>query len=93
MNAVVFVHVPVSELPPAWRAKLAPTGPGQTEARVTVRIETEAASPEPIAETFVTDDPAFGIWRDREDMADVQAYLQRLRAPRFNRDGSRNDPA
>jgi len=35
------------------------------------------------------DDPAFGIWRDREDMADVEAYLAKLRAPRYNRDGSR----
>jgi hypothetical protein len=43
------------------------------------------------AEEFVTDDPAFGIWRDRQDTADVEAYVRHLRAPRFNRDGSRND--
>lgn len=47
-----------------------------------------AAAP---AEAFVTDDPAFGIWRDREDMADVAAYVTKIRAPRYNLDGSRNE--
>ena len=79
--------MPVSELPPAWRAKLAESA----HAHVTVRIEQEAQAAAP-AEEFVTDDPAFGIWRDREDMADVAAYLRKLRAPRYNRDGSRNAP-
>lgn len=89
MNAIVFEHVPVAELPQAWRDRLAQSA----NACVTVRIETE----EPVAavsadtEEFVTDDPAFGIWRDREDMADVGAYIRDLRAPRFNRDGSRNE--
>jgi hypothetical protein len=86
MNAVVFEHVPVAELPPAWRERLAKAD----GALVTVRIEeeTQVAS----AEKFVTDDPAFGIWRDREDTADVAAYVRRLRQPRYNRDGSRNEP-
>jgi hypothetical protein len=87
MNAVVFEHVPVDDLPPAWREKLAKAA----GALVTVRIEEEpqaAAS----AEEFVTDDPAFGIWRDREDMADVSAYVRKIRQPRYNRDGSRNEP-
>lgn len=86
MNAIVIEHVPVAELPPAWRAQLTAVA----EARVTVRIEEESA-PAVAAEAFVTDDPAFGIWRDREDMADVAAYIRRVRAPRFGRDGSRND--
>lgn len=86
MNAVVFEHVPVAELPEKWRAKLAETG----SVTVTVRIEQEMqAAP---AEAFVTDDPAFGIWRDHEDMADVAAHVQRIRQPRYNRDGSRNEP-
>ena len=67
MNAVVFEHVPVAELPAAWRAKLAKA----SGALVTVRIEEELQTAP--AEEFVTDDPAFGIWRDREDMADVAA--------------------
>ena len=87
MNAIVIEHVPVSELPPAWRAKLAESA----HAHVTVRIEEEAQAAA-TAEEFVTDDPAFGIWRDREDMADVAAYMRKLRAPRYNRDGSRNEP-
>lgn len=85
MKAIVIEHVPVAELPQAWRDRL-----GQAaEVRVTVRIEEEPANAP--AEAFVTDDPAFGIWRDREDMDDVQAYVRRIRAPRFNRDGSRNE--
>lgn len=87
MNAVVFEHVPVAELPAAWRAKLAKA----TGATVTVRIEEEAQAAAP-TEEFVTDDPAFGIWRDREDMADVAAYVRKIRQPRYNRDGSRNEP-
>ena len=86
MNAIVIEHVPVAELPQAWREKLASGGTGT----VTVRIETEAqVSP---AEEFTTDDPAFGIWRDREDVADVAAYVRKIRQPRYNRDGSRNEP-
>ena len=87
MNAIVIEHVPVAELPPAWRAKLAKF----TDALVTVRIEAEAQAALP-AEEFVTDDPAFGIWRDREDMADVAAYVRKLREPRYSRSGSRNEP-
>jgi len=30
--------------------------------------------------------PAFGVWAKREDMADVQAYLRRLRASRYSRE-------
>ena len=86
MNAVVFEHVPVAELPEKWRARLTRTG----DALVTVRIEEEA--PAAAAEEFTTDDPAFGIWRDREDMADVAAHVRKIRQPRYNRDGSRNEP-
>lgn len=89
MNAVVLEHVPVAELPQAWRDKLGSALADAAGVRVTVRIEQEPADGP--AETFVTDDPAFGIWRDREDMTDVEAYVRRTRAPRFNRDGSRNE--
>ncbi len=88
MNAIVIKHVPVAELPAAWRAKLTEAAVGAT---VTVRIENEAQVASP-AEEFVTDDPAFGIWRDREDVADVAAYVRKVRQPRYNRDGSRNEP-
>jgi hypothetical protein len=86
MNAVVIEHVPVTDLPPAWREKLADA----VGALVTVRIEEEKAQAAP-AEAFKTDDPAFGIWRDREDMSDVAAYVRKIRQPRYNRDGSRNE--
>ena len=82
MNAVVFEHVPVAELPERWRAKLAGAG----DALVTVRIEEEAQDIS--AEESVTDDPLFGMWRDREDMSDVAAYIGKMRASRFNADGA-----
>ncbi len=85
MNAIVIEHVPVTELPPAWRAKLAKA----VGATVMVRIEEEAQASAP-AEELVTDDPLFGMWRDREDMPDVAEYVRKLREPRYNRDGSRN---
>lgn len=89
MNAVVFEHVKVDELPQAWRANFAQSA----STRLTVRIEEETA-PKPVAEAtegFTTDDPAFGIWRDRGDMDDVAAYVRRLRAPRVDRNGSRDE--
>ena len=87
MNAIVIEHVPVAELPLAWRAKLAKS----TDAHVTVRIEEEAQTATP-TEEFATDDPAFDIWRDREDTANVAAYVRKLRAPRYDRGGSHNEP-
>lgn len=76
MNAVVFKHVPVAELPPLWRAKLAQA----SGATVTVRIEAEDQDgTKPFA-----DDPLFGMWRDREDMADVAGYVRGIRADRFS---------
>lgn len=83
MREVVIEHVSIEELPAAWRAKL--SGPG--DVRVTVRIEPEwpAGRATSAAESV---DPAFGIWRDRQDMSDVATYLRRLRAPR----GVSSDP-
>lgn len=87
MSAVIIEHVDVADLPESWRAKL--TAP--QSARVTVRIEPEETAAAPDATGFVTNDPAFGIWRDRDDMADVEGYLAKLRAPRYSRDASRNE--
>ena len=81
MNAVVFEHVKVAELPEDWRRQLAIPA----DARVTVRIEAEADA------AASNDDPLFGMWRDRQDMADVSAYIRGIRASRFNRDGSSDD--
>jgi hypothetical protein len=84
MSAVVFEHVKVTELPEGWRRRLAMPA----DAHVTVRIEAEAAQ----AAAAFSDDPLFGMWRDREDMADVAAYVRRIRASRFNPDDSQNQP-
>ena len=83
VNAIAIEYVKLSELPAAWRAQL----PSTEGTRVTVRIETEPPTRE-IEEPFVTDDPAFGIWRDRDDVEDVEGYQRKLRAARYNREGS-----
>ncbi len=60
MNSVVIEHVALNELPAAWRARLhvAPN------AHVTVRIEEEAT--EQTAQAPLSENPLFGMWRDRE---------------------------
>ena len=73
MNAVIIEHVKISELPAAWRAKL----PAPENDHVTVRIEEETSGLE------TEENLLFGMWRDREDMTDVEAYINKLRAPRF----------
>ncbi|MDD5057474.1 MAG: hypothetical protein PHQ60_06350 [Sideroxydans sp.] len=78
MNSIVIEHVSISELPEVWRARLGqPSGN-----RVTVRIEEESPAASQEANTDKTN-PMFGMWRDREEMADVEAYARQLRAPRF----------
>ena len=86
MNAVIIEHVNVADLPETWRARL----PAPRAEHVTVRIEEESASQATASETDTAVDLLFGMWRDREDMADVDGYLRKLRAPRYNPDGSRN---
>lgn len=73
MNTVVIEHVALSELPAAWRVRL----PATPNVRVTVRIEEEAELPQ------LVDNPLFGMWQHREDMADVATYVRQLRAPRY----------
>jgi hypothetical protein len=86
MNSVVFQHVPVAELPEKWRARLTQAG----GATVTVRIEEEPRAEHDEAEDFAND-PLFGMWRDRGDMADVAGYVRRVRVPRFENDGTQRD--
>ena len=81
-HSITIEHVRVGDLPEPWRVQLQVAN----NVRVTVRIEEENSDDD---KPFVTDDPAFGIWRDRTDMADVGAYLRKLRAPRFDLDGMR----
>lgn len=79
MPTLVIEHFKASELPQQW-AQYLKIRPEQT---VTVRIETEASqTAQATSEAFVTNDPAFGIWRDRKDMADVPTYVRQLRAAR-----------
>ena len=77
MTPNVIEHVKVSELPKRWRAQITAT----EDARVTVLIEPEPAASAATEED--RDDPLFGMWRDRAEMADVQAYVRKLHAPRF----------
>lgn len=76
MNAIVITHVPVVELPQAWRDRL-----GQAaDALVTVRIEAEAAPATAIAEDaktgYVADVPGFGIWRGQGGAVGSGTLLQ-----------------
>jgi hypothetical protein len=75
VSTLIIEHCKINELPPQWAQRLN----ASADQTVTVRIETESTGNEA---TFVTNDPAFGIWRDREDTADVNQYLRALRAPR-----------
>ena len=93
MNAIVFEHVSLSDLPAAWRSKLPKAGFAR-KSRVTVRIEQEEVADAP-ADKAQADlqalmaNPMFGMWADRKDMADVGAYIRAVRAPRLNADGTR----
>jgi hypothetical protein len=88
MNAVVFEHVQVNELPAAWRDKLS-KGALARFTQVTVRIEEEADDTHAAqALSEIKTNPLFGMWADRPDTADVAGYVRRLRAPRLNADGS-----
>lgn len=93
MNTVVFEHVNLSDLPAAWRSQLPKAGFAR-KSRVTVRIEQEEVADAP-ADKAQSDlealmaNPMFGMWADRQDMADVGAYIRSVRAPRLNADGAR----
>lgn len=65
MTTVVIEHVALTELPAAWRARL----PVAAHSRVTVRIEEE---PELVSAVSASDNPLFGLWRDRNDLIDVE---------------------
>ena len=86
MSAVIIEHVNVADLPENWRARL----PAEHAQRVTVRIEEEIADQVTPESTGAAVDLLFGRWRDREEMADVEGYLRKLREPRFKPDGSRD---
>ena len=84
MNFIVIEHIPVAELPEEWRARLSHAN--RAGATVTVRIEEDSPSDDALAA-----DPAFGIWRDRDDMSDVAAHVRALlRQPRYQPDGARS---
>jgi hypothetical protein len=85
MNSVVIEHVALDELPVAWRAQLLVS----PNARLTIRIEEEAEQQE--VSTKVADNPLFGMWQDRVEMADTTEYVRNLRAPRYGSAGSRRE--
>ena len=79
MSTLVIEHFKTSELPQQWATRLNAL-PEQT---VTVRIDTEDSQAAPPPETLVTDAPALGILRGREDMS---VFVRQLRAIRFLRE-------
>lgn len=84
MHTVIIEHVPLNELPPAWQARLS----GTFKSRVTVRIEEELESGEA---TALTENPLFGLWKDRQETLDVAAFARQLRAPRYAMDAAARD--
>lgn len=77
-NPVVIENVKAAELPREWAARLNAT----QEARFTVRIEEVEEPAEETTGEEPASMPAFGMWRDRDDSADVERYVRELRAPR-----------
>ena len=79
---------PTAPFPTLWNLSVdwPLSGDADNDATVTVRIEEEPQAIEDFA-----DDPLFGMWRDREDMADVAGFVRKLRASRFNDDGTRRE--
>lgn len=73
MTTIVLNHIPYNELPEAWRTQLHTS----IATQFTIHIEEEPPS------ANIADDPLFGMWRDREDMANVDTYIRDLRASRF----------
>lgn len=62
-----------------------------------MRIEEEAsnqAATDPAQSPVeVAEDPQFGVWAERTDMADLPAYVRKIRAARFNSDGTHTGAA
>lgn len=69
MTTVVIEHVALNDLPAAWRARLSVA----EHSRVTVRIEEEL---ETTGTASMCENPLFGLWQDRDDLADVQTYAR-----------------
>ena len=78
MNTLIIEHVSVSELPKAWLAQL----DLPITNRVTVRIEEESLAANNAEQNYQTN-PLFGLWRDRDEMKDVETYIRAQRASRF----------
>ena len=81
MNVLVIEDINVGELPEDGRMRLQAVA----DVRVRLRIEEEAESGEAdqAAAEEEVENPLFAMWPEREDMADVEAYVRKLRAPRF----------
>lgn len=78
MSTVVIEHVPLVDLPAAWRSRFAGLASAQVTVRIDEELETEAVQ-------NVSNNPMFGMWADRADMADVGQFAEELRAPRLSR--------
>jgi hypothetical protein len=81
MSILVIEHIKGADLPRPWAERLN----AKPEDTFTVRIE-----PEPEGETgtaaeagLSAQDPLFGIWRDYEETADVEEYMNKLRKSRY----------
>jgi hypothetical protein len=74
MTTIVFEHVPVSELPLAWRHRLAEQA-ALPHHPVTIRIE--STDPSPATRLF-------DLLDGGPDLADVSGYLRTIRTPQYD---------
>jgi len=82
MNAVVFEHVPLSDLPEAWRCRLAIQPGSLTLVTVHLELEVDFSVQSEVFER-PSDNPIFGMWRDHQDTVDVEQCVRQWRAGRF----------
>lgn len=73
-------HVAGNELPADWQRRMH-VHPGE---RYTIIVLPETrAGTIPKSRLKRSQQPLIGLWKDREDMRDVAAYVRELRKPRY----------
>ena len=75
----IFPHVRTDQLPKEWIREFH-TRQGERFNVVVMSEIPEPNTPKPKARW--ADQAFFGMWKDREDIADVEGYIRNLRKPR-----------
>jgi hypothetical protein len=72
-----------------WRGLVAAAAVESAKVEVTDQGSRRRAIQKGKKRSHLGDHPAVGMWADREDMKDVNAWLRKIRAPRYDRLGRR----